>query len=196
MKNLLPSIFPQMRSRFRLCIFLCLLLSCVSCNDEMVSNKYCSLPARFTFTPVNSISQLYTSCESMGEWCTIHATGNKFLFTKANGSQGEANRTAVDGYTGFYMGLAGFIVGLPNIPELGETRSVVSCYDLACRNCYDEAYVARSLTLQEGGLAYCSRCHRTYDLNNTGQVSQGDAGKALYRYRVYYGNNTLAINNR
>lgn len=161
-----------------------------------MSNKFCSLPAKFMFTPVNSISQIYTSCESMGEWCSIELKGNKFLFTKADGSQGIANRTALDGYTGFYMGLSGFIVGLPNIPEIGETVCIVTCYDLACRNCYDDFIVARRLVLQEGGLAYCSRCQRTYDLNNTGKVVKGDAGKPLYRYRVYYGNNTLNINNR
>ena len=173
-----------------------LLLLFAACGDDVVSNKYCSLPARFQFTPVNSISQLYSSCESMGEWCTILLQGSKFYFTKANGSQGEANRTALDGYTGFYMGLSGFIVGLPNIPEMGETFSVVTCYDLACRNCYDDYLVARRMELREGGAAYCSRCQRTYNLNNTGQVSSGEAGKPLFPYRVYYGNNTLSINNR
>ena len=173
------------------------LLFAISCsNDEVVNNKFCSLPAKFTFTPVNSISQLYTSCESQGEWCTITLSGNKYIFHKANGSDGEANRTALDGYTGFYMGLSGFLVGLPNIPEMGDDMPVITCYDLACRNCYDDAIVTRPLKLQESGRAYCSRCQRTYDLNNTGQVCLGDAGKPLYRYRVYYGNNTLSINNR
>lgn len=168
-----------------------------SCGDEVVSSKYCSLPANFTFSPVNSISQLHSSCESMGEWCTITLSGNTFLFAKPEGNPGKANRTAVDGYTGFYMGLCGFIVGLPNIPELGELVSVVTCYDLACRNCYEgTGYMTRRLALREGGYAYCSRCQRTYDLNNTGQVSQGEAGKPLFRYRVYYGSNTLSVNNR
>ena len=177
-------------------ILLAVLLLVSACNNEEVSNKYCNLPAQFTFSPVNSISQLYSSCESQGEWCTILLSGNKFYFTKPNGSTGEANRTALDGYTGFYMGLSGFIVGLPNIPELGEYIPVITCYDLACRNCYYEYGTTRRMTLKESGYAYCSRCQRTYDLNNTGQVSQGEAGKALFRYRVYYGNNTLSINNR
>ena len=167
-----------------------------SCDGELRNNKYCNLPARFSFTPVTSVPQLYSSCESMGEWCSIEATGSQFLFTKPGGSQGKVNRTALDGYMGFYMGLSGFIVGLPNIPELGETMSVVTGSDLACRNCYDDFNVTRRMTLQTGGYAYCSRCQRTYDLNNTGQVSSGEAGHPLYRYRVYYGNNTLSINNR
>lgn len=177
-----------------------------SCRDEEVSNRFCSLPARFSFSPVNSISQLFTSCESMGEWCTITLgdNGKTILFTKpagknqeqGNKNQGVANLTALDGYKGFYMGLSGFIVGLPDIPEVGETRSVVTCYDLACRNCYDQYVITRPLVLREGGLADCQRCRRTYNLNNTGIVCDGEPGKPLFRYRVYYGNQTLSINNR
>ncbi len=166
-----------------------------SCTDGVVSNKYCSLPASFTFTPVNYISQLYTSCESQGEWCTIILRNHKFYFAKANGSTGEANMVAQYNYTVPRMGLSGFIVGLPNIPEMGEMMPVVTCFDLACRNCYDNFSITPRMALQEGGFAYCSRCQRTYDLNNTGQVSKGEAGQPLFRYRVYYGNNTLAINN-
>ncbi len=171
------------------------LLLLVSCNDSLVSNKYCNLPANFSFTPVISISQLYSSCESQGEWCSITVKNSKFYFTKPNGSQGQANMLAQQGYSGFYMGLSGFIVGLPNIPEMGATLPVVTCYDLACRNCYDDFGITRQLTLKESGYAFCSRCQRTYNLNNTGQVSDGNAGNPLYRYRVYYGNNTLSINN-
>lgn len=134
----------------------------------------------------------------MGEWCkiTLSTSGDKFLFSKPTGTPGEANREAMSGYTGFYMGLAGFIVGLPYEAELGETIVKVMCFDLACRNCYEETdFLVRDLTLQENGKAYCSRCQRTYDLNNTGQVYSGTAGKPLYRYRVYYNNNTLSIHN-
>ena len=182
-------------------ILLALVLLPLSCSDEAVTNKYCNLPARFQFTPVNSISQLYSSCESMGEWCTITLSGNKFYFSKPNDKKpGEWPRVQLDGYTGFYMGLSGFILGLPNIPEVGETMPVVTCYDLACRNCWDDYMVSRKMELREGGLAFCSRCQRTYDLNNTGQVRL-DPGKhetnhPLLRYRVYYGNNTLSINNQ
>ena len=157
--------------------------------------SYCELPAKFVFNYVNSISQLYSSCESMGEWCAICVVDNKLFFKKANGSQSEANLLAVDGYTGFHMGIAGFIVGLPKTPEQGETKSSVACFDLACSNCYDNAYISRALTLQEGGLAYCSRCHRTYELNYNGQVCQGETGKPLYRYRVNYDKNILYIDN-
>ena len=187
---------PYMPYKFYKFYILLAALLLVACSDDMVSNKYCNLPARFSFSPVQSISQLYTSCESMGEWCTITLTlDDKLQFAKPTGTPGEWPRTKMEGYTGFYMGLSGFIVGLPNIPEVGEMFSVVTCYDLACRNCYEDYTVSRRMSLLEGGYARCSRCQRTYDLNNTGQVSQGTPGNPLFRYRVYYGNSTLSINN-
>jgi len=183
----------------RIILMMAVMLMTEACGEGIVANKYSSLPARFSFNPVNSISQLYSSCESQGEWCTIILSNKKFYFTKASGSQGQANQTAQDNYSYFIMGLSGFIVGLPNVPELGMDYPVLTCYDLACPNCYAEQSVARRLTLQEGGFATCQSgsnpCRRTYNLNGEGIVSSGEAGKSLYRYRVYYGNNTLSINN-
>lgn len=166
----------------------------MGCGDGLVSDKYCRLPARFTFTPVNSIQQLYTACNSMGEWCAITLNNNQLYFTTPSGT-GQANLTASSSYQSPIMGLSGFIVGLPNIPEAGTDYPVVTCYELACRNCYEEQSITPRLQLQTSGYAHCTRCQRTYNLNNTGIVSQGTAGKALYRYRVYYSENTLAVNN-
>ncbi len=169
------------------------------CDDA--DSLYSSLPAKFSYSPVVSMSQLYTSLNSQGEWCTIILNNNYFEFTNLTGT-GKALRTAVSGYTGFYMGLCGFIVGLPNMPELGSSSPVVTCYDLACATCYHNRYVTKKLTLQSGGYAHCSSCDLTYNLNNSGVVS--DLGnntfdytetRSLYRYHVYYGNDVLSISN-
>ena len=173
-----------------------------SCNDDLVSNKYCNLPARFTFSPVSSISQLNSACNNMGEWCTIttftkEIDGNTWVYASFANPQGSTPwpLSKLDNYKGYDMGQSGFIVGLPNIPEMGESVSVVTCYDLACRNCYDNFSVTKRMTLQESGYAQCPSCNRIYNLNNTGIVSSGDAGKPLFRYRVYFNGNTLSINN-
>ena len=42
----------------------------------------------------------------------------------------------------------------------------------------------------------CPLSPPTYDLNNVGNITKGEAGKPLYRYRVSYANNTLVVNNR
>lgn len=168
-----------------------------ACQDELVSNKYCNYRAHFSFSPVMAVSQLYTACNSPGEWATIRAQNDQVVFQNLGGST-PVNNVAIDGYKRYNMGLCGYIVGLPNIPELGSDVPVVTCYDLACSNCHRDSNhsIAKRLTLQTAGHAYCSTCQRTYDLNNTGQVSKGDAGISLYRYRVYYNGNALAISNK
>ncbi len=172
-----------------------LLLS--SCSGELVSNKYCKLPARFAFEPVSAYATLYSSCESMGEWCTIRVSddGTKFIFAKPTGTPDTPPITERDKQAGFYLGLSGLIIGLPNIPEIDTPVPVITCYDLACRNCYDDYGTALPMKLREGGEAHCSRCRRTYNLNNAGLVASGIEGKPLYRYRVYYGSNKLVVSN-
>lgn len=172
-----------------------LLLS--SCSGELVSNKYCKLPARFAYEPVSAYATLYSSCESMGEWCTIRVSddGTKFIFAKPTGKPDTPPITERDKQAGFYLGLSGLIIGRPNIPELDAHVPVVTCYDWACRNCYDDYGILKRMTLREGGEAYCSRCQRTYNLNNMGLVASGPEGNPLYRYRVYYGSNKLVVSN-
>ncbi len=175
-----------------------LALSATSCKED---SMYSSLPARFSYSPVVSMPVLYAACNSLGEWCTITLKNDKFIFSNLSDTN-EAPRTSVSNYTGFYMGLCGFIVGLPNMPEMGNDYSVVTCYDLACSNCYADHYVTKPLTLLAGGFAHCSSCDLTYNLNSQGIVS--DIGnntygytkfKSLYRYQVGYYNDKLTINN-
>ena len=104
--------------------------------------------------------------------------------------------TAVDTRLNPSLGLSGLIVGLPNIPELGADIPRVVAFDLACP-CYEDFSTTRNLQLKEGGRAVCTRCGRTYDLNNQGIVADGPSGRSLFRYRTNYNafGNTLTVNN-
>ncbi len=173
-------------------------LLATSCKDD---STFSSLPAKFSYSPVVSMPVLYAACNSQGEWCTITLRNDKFIFSNLTDTN-EAARTSVSNYSGFYMGLCGFIVGLPNMPEVGNDYPVVTCYDLACSSCYSDHYVTKPLELLSGGYAHCSSCDLTYNLNNQGIVS--DVGnntygytkfKSLYRYRVYYMGDVLSISN-
>ncbi|MBO4642325.1 MAG: hypothetical protein J5661_05670 [Bacteroidaceae bacterium] len=186
-----------MRSSLLFRMYCCLFAAacCLSCGES--DTLYARMPAKFIMDNIYSVPQLYTACNSMGEFCTIYGSNNQYIFASPTGST-PINKTALSQYSGFYLGLSGgFIVGLPNIPEMGRDVPVVVCFDLACSNCYDEGNIAKRLILQEGGFAYCSRCHRTYDLNNLGIVSLGEGGRSLFRYRVNYiaSSGSLIINN-
>ena len=150
-----------------------------ACSGEEVNSKFCNLPARLNVENVQQAPILFTACESMGEFCTITSD----------------NITAEDVYSGYYLGLSGFIVGRLTIPEMGESNTSVVCYDRACSNCYQSYNITKPLVLLTGGYVKCNSCGRTYNLNDIGNISDGPGGRSLYRYRVNYIGNALVINN-
>lgn len=182
------------RSIIRLLVVGCCLMSVGSCQDA--DYTYCNLPAKFVFENAYQAPALYTACNSMGEFCTVTFSrdGKEFVF-KGSSTTSNVPLTAIVGYNGFVLGLSGLVVGLPNIPEMGKTESQVICYELACPNCWEDYNITKPLVIKDGTAA-CSSCKRTYDLNSTGLVTQGEAGRSLYRYRVSYVNNTLVVSNR
>ena len=166
-----------------------------SCRDGEVSNKYCNMRARMTVENVIQAPVLYTCCESMGEYCIVKNDGQKFVFTDATGHSSYINNLAINGYGGFYLGLSGFIVGKLTIPEMGEDFVKVVCFDLACSNCYQNYNITKNLVLKTSGYVKCNSCGRTYNLNDCGTISDGPAGRNLFRYRVSYVGYALIINN-
>lgn len=185
-----------MKALISLCrtLSLFLLLALTSCGET--EHTFCSLPANFAVTTVYAVPPLYTSLNSMGEFCTIRGVSNGYLFSHPSIASYTLPKTALNNYSAFYLGLSGFIVGLPNIPEIGYDQSRVICFDLACSNCYDEFNITKRLELQESGKAFCPSCKRTYNLNAQGEVCDGEAGKKLFRYRISYVSDTMLISNR
>ena len=173
----------------------CFLFAVCSCKDGEVNRKYCNLPARLNIENVLQAPVLYTCCESWGEFCTITSDGQRFIFTDASNHTSAINIVGLVGYSGYTLGLSGFIVGRLSIPEIGENDTRVVCYDRACSNCYQNYNITKPLVLQVGGYAKCNSCGRTYNLNDIGTISDGPAGRNLYRYRVSYLGNALIINN-
>ena len=174
------------------CALILLLSSC-----QKAEHLYSSYPAQFVFWPVTQAPQLNTALNNMGEFCTITPSGDYYVFSNTKGSTRVA-LTAIDQSVSARLGLDGFIVGLPNMPEMGYDTPRVVCFDLCCPNCYRDLGITRRLALGVGGTARCARCTRTYDLNNLGMVSSDTTGVSLLRYRVYYEqmNNRLTISNR
>lgn len=178
-----------------LILWVVMLLPCLMSCSEDVENYYSSYTARFTYRYVNTVPQLYSALNSPGIFATIRAEIGKIKFEGETGTSTEVNMTAVNQYQQFYFGIGGFIVGLPNIPELGADIAVPVCFDLACPNCYYDFHLQKKLELESGGVASCANCGRTYNLNNQGVIAEGEPGNSLFRYRMSYFENTLVINN-
>lgn len=77
---------------------------------------------------------------------------------------------------------SGLIVGFGNL----DNPPVFYAYDSVCPNCY-ESHAAGSfqpMAMNSAGIASCSLCSRTYNLNTGGNIVSGESGRQLYRYRA------------
>lgn len=168
---------------------------------EKADNRYSAYRAYFRYNPVSAKPNLFRACTSLGEFCSItYPPGVNYVIKSPSTSSSVdyIARTALQGYQGFVLGIGGgLVVGMPVLPEMLEQESRVVCYDLCCPNCYQDYHILKQMALYVGGLASCSSCQRSYDLNNQGIVSKGDAGRSLFRYYVdYYSpTQTLTVSN-
>lgn len=176
------------------CSLLCLQPTLQGCAEA--DSRFAHIYVRFVMENILQAPVLYTACYSMGEFCTITAKNQQFIFENTR-QQNVVNLTATNNYEGFSLGLStGLIVGLPTIPEMGAMQSQVVCFDLACANCYRDYSICKRMQLKEGEKVYCQSCKRTYDLNNQGIICDGNEGRPLYRYKVSVNGNSLVVNNQ
>lgn len=191
------SFFPSLiiRSKLSFFIFNFSLFTLLTSCQKAENIYYTGARVSFTYTFTNTVPELNAALGGFGEFCSVRLDGNNFIF-KGLKSTTTRPLTAVDTRVHPQLGLSGLIVGCPNIPEMGSDVARVVAFDLACP-CYNDFSSTRNLDLQAGGLAHCSRCDRTYDLNNQGIVAKGESGRPLFRYRASYNQfgNTLVVNN-
>ena len=183
---------------FRL-VLVALAVTGILSSCEKAENLYSRYYAYFRYTPVSAKPNLYRACTSLGEFCSITyppgAAQNYVVKSPSTSSNVDyIPRTALQGYQDFILGIGGgLILGMPMIPEMLEQESNVVCFDLCCSNCYQDYHIQKHLNMNLGGQASCISCGRTYDLNNMGIVSAGDAGRSLFRYYVHYHMSTQTV---
>lgn len=175
-------------------LLISLLILCLTACDNAEST-YSNLRARYTNDNVMQVPPLRIACESKEEFCLIFNAGTNFVFKSFKDSY-SLPITDLDRQKGFIMGLSGFFVGQPAIPDDGNP---MVCYDAACPNCYTKQSMTKRLQLTSNNMAQCPNCQREYFLGDHGYLKDGKAGDVLrlIRYRAYYqaGRNTLIISN-
>lgn len=174
-------------------VFAALLFS--GCSNDDSYSTYSRYKASFSYFYVMTTTPLKDALNSPGIFCTVMLTPQKKLvFTSLTQTQ-SIDVTASAAYQS-YVCLSGFIVGKANLPEIGMDGLSQVCFDLACSNCFHDDAIKPNLSLRENGRAYCSRCKRTYNLNNMGLVETGEKGRPLERYHILYDNaNRMMITN-
>ncbi|MGN0233652.1 MAG: hypothetical protein ACI4B5_04410 [Bacteroidaceae bacterium] len=181
--------------RFCTITIITLLSGLAACTES--DSLYCHIPARLVVDNAYQAQALYTACNSLGEFCSVTMDGQKIYF-QGSKEKSELNRVALNNYDNTILGLGGLIIGLPSLPEIGKDVSQVVCFDLNCPNCYEQyGGISKRMELSHAdGTSRCNGCHRTYDLNSMGIVSDGESGRALFRYRVSYVGTALVVSNR
>jgi hypothetical protein len=183
--------------KLRLLLIIVAIACLTGCGDDNVSTTYSRYRAYFRYDKVMTAAKLHGALISPGTFCAIYTGGNYLYFQDHTKTEPNQDNLTSVAYYQSYITIAGFIVGLSNLPDMNTGGIQYMAYDRVCSNCYEDNSISKPLTLLENGIAKCERCKRLYDLNNQGIIRQGDKGRTLFRYRsvTYNGNNTVEIRN-
>lgn len=163
-----------------------------SCTQA--ENLYDSWHVYFVAQNTNTIDVLNAALTGMGEFCIAVKKGNTMEYTNLKKTT-PVSLTAIDLRRNYLFGRGtGFVIGHTSLISSRFPDQVV-CYDAVCSNCYENFSINRNVQLLSGSRAQCSSCQRIYDLNELGMVTQGEAGRSLYRYRARYTPFQLVIEN-
>jgi hypothetical protein len=115
---------------------------------------------------------------------TMKGGARYFVFKSNQQTQSESIFNAIDTRRTLIMGMNdGLIVGYGVLSD----PVTFYAYDRECPNCFDPNRIpirSYALTTTSNGMAVCNTCKRKYDMNNGGNLVEGDAGKKLTRYRA------------
>ena len=161
----------------------------VACGD--VESEFSTAPCALYFD--NQTHNNATLAEAMtpfsGIFVTITTTSKSgaqyFVFTN---NQGSSSQVVFDAKDKQRQQAGQLILGLNGAIIVGYGFSeTFYAYDRECPNCFDSnALPLRSypLKVNSAGIASCSNCHRTYDLNNGGVIVSGNGGKKMTRFHA------------
>lgn len=164
-------------------------------------NTYSTYPCRFVFDTAQHASSgaLLSAVNplSPGIFCKVSKVmkggASYYRFVTTEGLTDDIIFTAVDQRTTVTLGMNnGLVFGYAN---LAATTTFYG-YDTECPNCFDPDAVpvtAHTLAIRNTGIAVCPTCHREYNLNTGGNITKGDQGKGLTRYRAAYNGSVISI---
>ena len=163
-----------------------------ACGDMQIQSEFSTAPCSLFFdnqTEHKDATLAQAMTQYSGVFTTITTTTQSgaqyFVFTNNQGGSSRVAFGAKDKLRQqsgqFILGLnGGLIVGYGN-----STDGVFYAYDRECPNCFDSNALplhSYPLKVNNIGIASCSHCHRTYDLNNGGIIASGNGGKKMTRF--------------
>lgn len=180
-----------LKKTFKLGVISFLVGGFINCAPEINSRDY----ARCEVPNVRNIPMLFFALEAPGEFVMIWKEWETMNFSTPRGADIEVfslGPTALTAYIPYHSpSRMGFIVGNStfNTNTLGNP---LFAYDRACPN---HVYSPHFLEFIDASTVFCSQCRRVYDLNNWGQIIEGERGSRLATYRAYITGDRLIIHN-
>ena len=157
----------------------------MACKAE---NEYSTWPCRFAYD--NSVHQdaALSSCMDVnvpGMFCLITESvhgGVRYLNFKTNhNTTSSLAETEAEKRAEYILGLNnGIIIGFQNamLDDFGNAKFVA--YDVQCPNCVRQYNNTLSpnygVSMDDRGIATCSKCGRRYDMNSGGVLQNGKEG--------------------
>ncbi len=154
-------------------------------------NEYSLWPCRFSYdNGMHQDGSLGAALGGKGMFCIITQDtrkGAKYLTFQLPDSEPTTQiETALEQQANFILGINnGIIVGFQTM--VTEPNGGFVGYDIQCPNCArNENNLVNPnyrVTVSSSGIATCSKCKKTYDLNNGGIIQngvQGDTGLEKY----------------
>ena len=91
-----------------------------------------------------------------------------------------------------------YVLGIYNGIIVGYSRlgNGLYAFDNLCPNCYNTGRYQQLSWDNNRTRVKCSKCQRTYDLNNGGIIATGEQGAKLIRYMAQYTGSVLFIHNK
>ena len=176
-------------------IIICLALSACTSESQYDTSHKCYLVIDNNIHLDPTLMSCMNSI-SPGVFCRISLGakgGVQTYFIESNQKNGETGKMVTSSFTlndvdrqrtnllGIYNE-SGLIVGFGNL----DNPPILYAYDSVCPNCYEahEVNSYKPLTMNTAGIATCTICQRTYNLNTGGNLVSGKKGRQLYRYRA------------
>lgn len=171
-------------------------VSCSADDTEFTHNYRCY----FTFdTSIHNTSMILGCVNPMstGMFCMAwqemkgEVRHIKMQLNDGKTTEDNAITTAIEARQQCIMGAGnGLIIGCSSL-----NQGQLYAFDRLCPNCLELGNSKQLLWDNNGHWVKCPRCLRSYDLNNSGFVVNGESGKKLLRYRSSYNGATLIVTN-
>ncbi|MBO4561014.1 MAG: hypothetical protein J5705_03470 [Bacteroidaceae bacterium] len=166
-------------------ILLSLLLLSAGCQK----NSYPTFSKKYrVWYSCSILDAPFNQITTPGRFLAVSKKAGKLRTVDSDGNKTETELSAIQNNS-YIMGLAGLIIGTPTF---NNDDMSVWAFDLGCPVCDNEQAI---LSFDTQGIARCSKCGGSWNLNASGFPLTDSSQRPLYRYPVMKSDNSITVSN-